>query len=342
MKANLELNRTSLRQASELELVAILDELHVVLSDNFIYQIVDESIFNEEFNATLIYRLEDGTLLNYAEDAEDAESKENTVEKILTGLEDAGFIKCEYDIDDNLPEWECYIYNDLGVYVGDILLSLGFKQSSETTKRLNTFTGRELIMNWVLFENEDMVICHRDLAEHKTERFTIEYKKRLIQPCEEAETTVLIKNNKTQISQLINGNKNVKRDLKHPKYINSPRATGHSGFGGTNREERIRIATQVIAENPKCIHININGILKMLPASYSTSGKTAIYSAALRRSEYICIVERVPEYTYEAMFELVIHGDMKIEIHKYTRKNKQAPWRLRGYDHIGEEFVVIL
>lgn len=65
---------------------------------------------------------------------------------------------------------------------------------------------------------------------------------------------------KTQICDLIiNGSKNVIRDLSASKYAECPAGTS-AEFAGTTIRERTEVAEAVKLENPEMLHINVRGV----------------------------------------------------------------------------------
>lgn len=149
---------------------------------------------------------------------------------------------------------------------------------------------------------------------------------------------------KTQISNLINGSKSVKRDLSNAKYINAPGTTSFGDFGGTNTEIRKSIASQVFAENESSISIEIAGLNLILPKHTSTTGKTSCYEAAITEDQFMQIsgYAMKPFNKFEGSYSLRIYGDMTVCLNKSARRNENSQWKFRGYDWIGEEFVTIL
>ena len=148
---------------------------------------------------------------------------------------------------------------------------------------------------------------------------------------------------KTQISNLISGLKDVRRDESHPKYAGAAMATSHIGYAGTNSAIRQDIAAKVIAENPEQMRIDILGREFILKASRSCSGKSISYSTDISDEDFTHITGRVqPFTTYEHLFTLVIFGDMYVRVDMFARKSPAAQWKCRGWVNIGEEFIKIL
>ena len=148
---------------------------------------------------------------------------------------------------------------------------------------------------------------------------------------------------KTQISNLISGLKNVRRNENHPKYADAPMATSHIGYAGTNSAIRMDVASKVIAENPEQMRIDILGREFILKASRSCSGKSISYSTDISDEDFTHITGRVQPFTsYEHSFTFIISGDMYVRVDMSERKSPAAQWKYRGGVNIGEEFVKIL
>ena len=148
---------------------------------------------------------------------------------------------------------------------------------------------------------------------------------------------------KTQIQDLINGDKYVRRNLEHPKYINAPKATSHDGFAGTNAAIRQDTAEKVIAENPNGMDVNVCGIGFHLEKHTSCSGKTAFYHTSISLEAYLMFTGRtVQPFKGEGSFALSIGPDMRVTVSSHSRRNEFSQWKLRNQEEIGEEFVEIL
>ena len=149
---------------------------------------------------------------------------------------------------------------------------------------------------------------------------------------------------KTQISNLINGAKNVKRDLENPKYIGAPKSTSFGDYAGTNSETRRLVAEKVLAENQTEIMVKIGSITFCLPKCSSTTGKTTWYEISITEAEFMQIAgySAKPFDHYLGSYSLKIYGDMTVCLNKWARPSDRHQWKFRGYDWIGEEFVTIL
>ena len=149
---------------------------------------------------------------------------------------------------------------------------------------------------------------------------------------------------KTQISHLINGQKDVVRDLNHPKYNNASPATSHVGYAGSSHEEREEIANKVFDTNPHVLTVNVKGVVLNLHPYSSLSGKTRYYSASLTESEFMTILdlEHKPFNKHEGGYSLEVSCDMTVKLNKFSRRNENATWKFRGSINLGEEFIQIL
>ena len=150
---------------------------------------------------------------------------------------------------------------------------------------------------------------------------------------------------KTQITSLINGAKDIRRDLSNPKYINFPKATSHIGYAGTNLKLRTEIAEKVIAENPDGMEVEIFGKKFRLSRSASLSGKTVCFSTGITINDFM-LLSGYTEFPFkrskEYKFELEINNDMNVLIHKWCRSNDKAQMKYIGYEYIDESFVTII
>lgn len=148
---------------------------------------------------------------------------------------------------------------------------------------------------------------------------------------------------KTQISNLINGARQIRRDLSHSKYINAAKATSHIGYAGTNRKIRQEIADRVIAENPDGMDIEMFGTQFHLDRSSSLSGKTISYSTEISIEDFMLLSGYVEKpFKNEGSFFLTFNNDMTVEIQKLSRYGVNAQWKYRGHVNIDEAFVKIL
>lgn len=148
---------------------------------------------------------------------------------------------------------------------------------------------------------------------------------------------------KTQISDLINGAKQIHRDLSHSKYINATASTSHIGYAGTNRSLRQEIADKVIAENPDGMDIEISGRKFHLDRSSSLSGKTIWFSTEISLEDFMLLSGyAAPPFKSEESFILTFNNDMTVDIQMFSRRNNLSQWKHRGNVSVGEEFVTIL
>mgnify|MGYP000039625861 CR=1 FL=1 len=108
---------------------------------------------------------------------------------------------------------------------------------------------------------------------------------------------------KTQICELINGSKNVIRDLSASKYAGCPAGTS-AEFAGTTIRERAAAAEwcTITGRSPECLKI----------------------------------------YKYETSFSFRVNADMTAEALIFARKSPGAMWKTRIYEYIDESFITIL
>lgn len=151
---------------------------------------------------------------------------------------------------------------------------------------------------------------------------------------------------KTQIYDLINGSKNVIRDLSASKYAGHPAGTS-AEFAGTVTSERTAIAEAVKLENPEALRVNVRGVELVLQAdSAKTSGRIVNYCADITPAQWCAITGRGAEcleiYKFETSFIFRINADMTAEALIFARKSPAAMWRTRKYEFIDESFITIL
>lgn len=148
---------------------------------------------------------------------------------------------------------------------------------------------------------------------------------------------------KTQINDLINGVKQVRRDLSHSKYIDAKAATSHVGYGGTNRIIRQEVADKVINENPTGLDIEMFGKKFHLDRFSSLSGKTIWFSTQISCDDFMLLSGYVINpFKNDSYCILEIKNDMTVELHRFSRRNELCQWRCKESLNIGEEFVTIL
>lgn len=151
---------------------------------------------------------------------------------------------------------------------------------------------------------------------------------------------------KTQIYNLINGAKNVIRDLNASKYAGCPAGTS-AEFAGTMIREREAIAEAVKLENPEALHVNVRGIELVLQADRAkSSGRIVNYCADITPIQWCTITGRGAEYLkiykFETSFAFRINADMTSEALIFARKSPLAMWRTRICECIDESFITIL
>lgn len=149
---------------------------------------------------------------------------------------------------------------------------------------------------------------------------------------------------KTQISNLINGSKEIRRSLTHSKYINAAQATSHTGYAGSERKVRQEIADKVIAENLNGLDVEMFGKTIHLERNSSLSGKTVYFSTKLNLADFRLIsgYTENPFSKYEGSFTLIFNNDMTVELQMFSRRNSNSQWKHRGSLYVDEAFVTIL
>ena len=151
---------------------------------------------------------------------------------------------------------------------------------------------------------------------------------------------------KTQIYDLINGSKNVIRDLNASKYAECPAGTS-AEFAGTVASERAAIAEAVKLENPETLRVNVRGVELLLQADRAkTSGRIVNYYSDITPAQWCAITGRGAEsleiYNFETSFSFRNNADMTAEALIFSRKSPAAMWRTRKYEFIDESFITIL
>lgn len=151
---------------------------------------------------------------------------------------------------------------------------------------------------------------------------------------------------KTQICNLINGSKNVIRDLSASKYAGCPAGTS-AEFAGTTIRERTAVAEAVKLEHPEKLRVNVRGVELVLQADRAkTSGRIVNYFSDITAAQWCAITGRGAEYLeiykFETSFIFRINADMTAEALIFARKSPGAMWRTRKYEYIDESFITIL
>ena len=149
---------------------------------------------------------------------------------------------------------------------------------------------------------------------------------------------------KTQITSLIDGRKDVRIDQTNEKYINAPKASSHTGFGGTNSKIRQEIGERVIAENPDGLHIRAFGKEFFLKKETSLSGKTVWFTSPLSTEDFALFAGYMPEFKEgtEIKCYINISMEMYVDLYCHTRRNERSQWRQRRDEYVGTEFITIL
>lgn len=151
---------------------------------------------------------------------------------------------------------------------------------------------------------------------------------------------------KTQICDLVNGSKNVIRDLSASKYAGCPAGTS-AEFAGTEIRKRAEVAEAVKLENPEALRVNVRGVELVLQVDRAkTSGRIVNYCANITAAQWCKItgigVECLKIYKFETSFQFRVNADMTAETLIFARKSPAAMWKTRIYEYIDESFITIL
>ena len=147
---------------------------------------------------------------------------------------------------------------------------------------------------------------------------------------------------KTQITNLVNGRVNVRRNDNDVKYVSAISLTNKSGYSGSPITIRQDIGNKVIEENPESLSIEIQGKVLHLARHSSCSGKTVWYSADLTPEEHLAIMgEPYPSHN-EWCSIITIDMLMYVNVTRFMRKSEKAQWKEKASMYISEELVKIL
>ena len=148
---------------------------------------------------------------------------------------------------------------------------------------------------------------------------------------------------KTQISNLINGYANVRRDETNAKYATAALATTpFSKYVGSPIALREEVGGKVLAENPDGMDVEILGHKFHLNRHASCSGKTVWFSAELTLEEHGLLMGEPYPSNNEWRSALTIDSLMYVEVSRFMRRSEKAQWKQKASMYIGEEFVTIL
>lgn len=148
---------------------------------------------------------------------------------------------------------------------------------------------------------------------------------------------------KTQISNLINGYANVRRDETNAKYATAaPSTAPFSKYAGSPIRLREEIGDKVRAENPDGMDVKIMGHRFHLKRNASCSGKTIWFSTELTPDEHELLMGEPYPSNNEWRSTLTIDSLMYVEVSRSMRRSERQQWKQRASMYIGEEFVTIL
>lgn len=146
---------------------------------------------------------------------------------------------------------------------------------------------------------------------------------------------------KTQITNLINGAKNVIRNMEDAKYMTAKPATSHNGYAGTSRDERNEIAAKVYEENGDTLNITAKGIVLTLPIHISTTGKSWSWGCPLTEDQYVALGGQYTEGNLKS-YSIQITMGCEVMLYSFTRKSEAAQWRVSQYTYLDESFIEII
>lgn len=149
---------------------------------------------------------------------------------------------------------------------------------------------------------------------------------------------------KTQISELISGEANVRRDLNHAKYRTAEKSTSFGDYAGTNSTIRKVIAQKVISENPEDLHLTIKGKNFCMKRQQSLSGKTIWWVCDLSDDDFSLLsgLSVATNEKKQLSYTMTIWDSMKCQITVYARRNERAEWKMQDYFWLGEEYITIV
>ena len=148
---------------------------------------------------------------------------------------------------------------------------------------------------------------------------------------------------KTQISNLVNGYANVRRDESHSKYVTAAPATApFSKYAGSPTKLREEIGEKVVTENPDGLDAEIMGHRFHLDRHASCSGKTVWFSTELTPEEHELLMGEPYPSNSQWRSTLTIDSFMYIEVSRFMRHNERQQWKQKASMYIGEEFITLL
>lgn len=148
---------------------------------------------------------------------------------------------------------------------------------------------------------------------------------------------------KTQISNLVNGYANVRRDESHSKYVTATPATApFSKYVGSPIDLRKEVGEKVVTESPDGLDVEIMGRKFHLNRYASCSGKTVWFSTELTPEEHELLMGEPYPSNNEWRSTLTIDSLMYVEVSRFMRRNERQQWKQKASMYIGEEFVNIL
>lgn len=148
---------------------------------------------------------------------------------------------------------------------------------------------------------------------------------------------------KTQISNLVNGYANVRRDETNKKYATAnPTTAPFSKYAGSPIKLREEVGEKVVTENPDGMDAEIMGHRFHLNRHASCSGKTIWFSTELTPEEHKLLMGEPYPSGNEWRSTLTIDSLMHVEVSRFMRRSERQQWKQKASMYIGEEFVTLL
>lgn len=146
---------------------------------------------------------------------------------------------------------------------------------------------------------------------------------------------------KTQIKHLVNGDKSVYRDVKHPKYL-GVKQTSLNQFSGSSPKERIAVRLKVLEENPKQMRVILFGREVTLERLLAV-GQVVNFVGEITENDFLLFTgnKSLPVLDRERKCILTITDNMTVQVEILTRRSENLPWRSKGWQYIDESFVSI-
>lgn len=146
---------------------------------------------------------------------------------------------------------------------------------------------------------------------------------------------------KTQIKDLINGDKAVYRNIKHPKYIDA-KLISLNEYVGSSSKERAEVRLKVLEENPRTMQVSLFGKELLLVRS-SAIGQAINFIGEITEEDFLLFTGNTysPILDRERKYILSVTDNMTVQAEVFTRRSENFSWRSKGWKYIDECFVSI-